>query len=36
MYHTAVHPDYRKQGIAASLTEYVEKAMEKLEINKVA
>ena len=36
IYHTAVHPDYRKQGIAASLTEYVEKAMEKLEINKVA
>lgn len=36
IYHTAVHPDYRKQGIAANLTEYVEKAMEKLEINKVA
>ena len=30
IYHTAVHPDYRKQGIAANLTEHVEKAMEML------
>ena len=36
IYHTAVHPDYRKQGIAANLVEYVEKAMAALEINKVA
>ena len=36
IYHTAVHPDYRKQGIAANLVEYVEKAMTALEINKVA
>ena len=36
IYHTAVHPDYRKQGIAANLVEHVEKAMAALEINKVA
>ena len=36
IYHTAVHPDYRKQGIAASLVEHVEKAMATLGINKVA
>ena len=36
IYHTAVHPDYRKQGIAASLVEHVEKAMVELEIHKVA
>lgn len=36
IYHTAVHPDHRKQGIAANLVEHVEKAMAALEINKVA
>ena len=36
IYHTAVHPDYRKQGIAANLVEHVEKAMAALGINKVA
>lgn len=36
IYHTAVHPDYRKQGIAAKLVDHVEKAMAKLGINKVA
>ena len=36
IYHMAVHPDYRKQGIAANLTEHVEKAMAVLGINKVA
>ena len=32
IYHTAVHPDYRKQGIAANLVEYVEKAMAGIEV----
>lgn len=36
IYHTAVHPDYRKKGIAAKLVEHVEKAMEELGINKIA
>ena len=27
IYHTAVHPDYRKQGIAANLVEHVEKVL---------
>lgn len=36
IYHTAVHPDYRKQGIAANLIEHVEKSMAKLGINKLA
>ncbi len=36
IYHTAVHPDYRKQGIATKLVEHVERAMTALEINKVA
>lgn len=36
IYHTAVHPDYRKQGIAAKLVDHVEKAMAELGINKVA
>ena len=36
IYHTAVHQDYRKQGIAASLVEHVERAMAALEINKIA
>ena len=36
IYHTAVHPDYRKQGIATKLVEHAERAMTALEINKVA
>ena len=36
IYHTAVHPDYRKQGIAAYLVDHVEKAMAELGIHKVA
>lgn len=36
IYHTAVHPDYRKQGIATKLVEHVERVMTALEINKVA
>lgn len=36
IYHTAVHPDYRKQGIATKLVEQVQRAMMALEINKVA
>lgn len=36
IYHTAVHPDYRKQEIATKLVEHVERAMTALEINKVA
>lgn len=36
IYHTAVHPDYRKQGIATKLVEQVQRAMTALEINKVA
>ena len=31
IYHTAVHPDYRKQGIAANLVEHVEKAMMEMD-----
>lgn len=36
IYHTAVHPDYRKQGIATNLVEQVENAMAVLGISKVA
>ena len=36
IYHTAVHPDYRKQRIATKLVDHVERAMAELEINKVA
>lgn len=36
IYHTAVHPDYRKKGIAVSLVDHVEKAMTELGIYKVA
>lgn len=36
IYHTAVHPDYRKQEIATKLVEHVQRAMTALEINKVA
>ena len=36
IYHTAIHPDYRKHGIVTKLVEHVERAMTALEINKVA
>lgn len=36
IYHTAVHPDYRKQGIAKSMTDHVLQAMAAIGINKVA
>lgn len=36
IYHTAVHPDYRKQGIAKKLVDYAVKELLKLGINKVA
>lgn len=36
IYHTAVHPDYRKQGIAKSMTDHVLQAMTAIGINKVA
>ncbi|MCM1320546.1 MAG: GNAT family N-acetyltransferase [Bacteroides sp.] len=36
IYHTAVHPDYRKQGIAKALVETALSAVERLGINKVA
>ena len=36
IYHTAVHLDYRKKGIAVSLVDHVEKAMTELGIYKVA
>lgn len=36
IYHTAVHPDHRKQGIATSLVDHAEKAMVELGIHKVA
>ena len=36
IYHTAVHPDYRNQGIATDLVKSVEQAMKNLKINKIA
>ncbi|MBD5636636.1 MAG: GNAT family N-acetyltransferase [Clostridia bacterium] len=36
IYHTAVHPDYRRQGVAKALVEVALSAVEKLGINKVA
>jgi N-acetylglutamate synthase len=36
IYHTAVHPDYRNQGIATDLVRSVEQAMKNLKINKIA
>ena len=36
IYHTAVHPEYRKQGIASALIEAALKALEQCGMNKVA
>lgn len=36
IYHTAVHPDYRKQGIAKKLVDCVMNELSVLGINKVA
>ena len=36
IYHTAVDPDYRNQGIATKLVNEVMKALKSLNINKVA
>ena len=36
IYHTAVHPDYRRQGIAKRLVEKSLAALEELGIHKVA
>ncbi|MBQ7145575.1 MAG: GNAT family N-acetyltransferase [Lachnospiraceae bacterium] len=36
IYHTAVHPDYRRRGIATALTEKALEALQALGINKVA
>lgn len=36
IYHTAVHPDYRKHGIAKTLVDTALSAVENLGINKVA
>lgn len=36
IYHTAVHPDYRRRGIAKALVEVALSAVERLGINKVA
>lgn len=36
IYHTSVHPDYRKRGIATKLVNTVMKALEGCGINKVA
>lgn len=36
IYHTAVHPDCRRQGVAKALVEVALSAVEKLGINKVA
>lgn len=36
IYHTAVHPDHRKQGIGSALVKTVLEALNKLGISKVA
>lgn len=36
IYHTSVHPDFRRRGIAAKLVDTVLAELEKLGINKVA
>lgn len=36
IYHTAVHPDFRNQGIASTLIETVMKALKECGISKVA
>ena len=36
IYHTAVNPQYRKQGIAKSLVDSAMTALKKIGINKVA
>ena len=36
IYHTAVHPDYRRRGIAKALVEAALAAVERLGVNKVA
>lgn len=36
IYHTAVHPDFRNQGIAGTLVETIMKALKECGINKVA
>lgn len=36
IYHTAIHPDHRKQGIARDLVEYAMKALQACGIHKVA
>lgn len=36
VYHTAVHPDYRRQGIGSSLVDYAMSALKDEGINKVA
>lgn len=36
IYHTAVHPDFRKQGIGSLLVDVVLNAMKQIGISKVA
>ncbi|MFC0323606.1 GNAT family N-acetyltransferase [Gallibacterium melopsittaci] len=36
IYHTAVHPEYRQQGIATTLTNSVLEAFHRLDIHKIA
>lgn len=36
IYHTAVHPDYRRMGIAGKLVEHALNALEQIGIHKVA